>query len=195
MSLVERTRERFKNPLPHKQVTESQAQFNDLRREFFDGEIDLIEFRRKLSELEETNGIILYQPGPLYGLLRRLGINKETSRRVADEERAHFQAAKREGLNPRIVINFSKGEEAQKTYLNAFVYYQIPEEIGSEKMREILIEIALAPEKPSKDDLAKLPEKSVGGRFSLEIGFSRFSSPDGTIFELLTGWKLLNTRS
>lgn len=161
MNLIERA----KYSRPHKEILERQKQINTLARQFCESKIGLADFRKALFKLQEKDeGIILVHPGPLYGFLRKFGFDKETARRVADEERAHFQVAQKEGLNPRIVLEFSTGEnrEGVTTYhLDIFATFQIPEEIEDDKMRKILEEIALAPEEPSENDLASLPREGV----------------------------------
>lgn len=165
MSLIERARERAKNPKPHRQIVERQEGSNDLTRQFCSAEINLNTFREKLFKLQKIDDeIVLNNPGPLYGLLRELGLDKESAQEIAEEERAHFRVAQREGLNPRIVLEFSEEideEGTLKQYLNALVVYQIPKEIEGKKMRKILKEIALAPEEPSEDDLASLPKEEA----------------------------------
>lgn len=165
MSLIERAKEKTKYSRPHKEILERQEFANTLVRQFCGGEIGLVEFREKLFELQEKGEkIVLDYPGPLYGFLRKFGFDKETARRVTDEEKTHFQVAQKEGLNPRIVLEFSKEKEEEGIwahYLDIFVAFQIPNEIEEGKMRKILVEIAIAPEKPSEDDLASLPRKGT----------------------------------
>lgn len=167
MSLVELARQRARNPLSHEEVRKEQEQINQLVRQFCAGEINLRKLREGLFALQglrETSSVVLNYGGPLYGLLRRLGLDKETARLLADEERAHLQAAERAGLTPRIIFEFSQCPDEEgilKQFLNIFVSYQIPEEIGEEQLRQAIREISLAPQEPSEDDLAKLPTQGI----------------------------------
>lgn len=165
MNLIERAKEKAKYSRPHKEILERQEQTNTLARQLCEGKISLADFRKALFKLQEKDeGIVLVHPGPLYGLLRKFGFDKETAQQVANEERAHFQVAQKEGLNPRIVLEFSKEKDEKgftTYYLTPFVAYQIPKEIEEETLRRIMVEIALAPEKPSEDDLVSLPREGV----------------------------------
>lgn len=165
MNLIERAKEIAKSSKSPRLIMERQEWAMALARQFNGGEINLADFRERLFGLqEEGKVIVLNHPGPLYGFLRKFGFDKETARKVANEERAHFRVAQRKDLNPRIVLEFSKenDEEGFTTYyLNPFVAYQVPKEIEEEKLRKIMEEIALAPEEPSEDDLASLPRKGT----------------------------------
>jgi hypothetical protein len=165
MSLVELAKEKARNPKPREGIINIQDFQNLHILEFTKGDIGLVTLRQRLRELGKDRDIIeLLSPGPLYGLLRKIGLGKQKANEITEEERAHFLVAKQYGLNSRIIIEFSEANGNKNSVLPSFmdVYfvYDIPEDIDDDRMRTIIEEISLAPEFPSADDLAKLPSQT-----------------------------------
>jgi len=129
---------------------------NELARKFYNGEIDLDSLRRGLSQRKRGNEIILPWPGPLYGFLRKIGIDKEKAKRIVEEERGHYQVAREKGLETKIVVEILSGGSfgnVRGCQIRVSLAYLIPEGIDEDRLREAIRDISLAVERPSPDDL------------------------------------------
>lgn len=163
MGLVEQALERAADITYRPEVIGRQSLQNELVRDFMLGNIDVTSLKQGLLHLgQDENAIVLPSPGPLYGLLRELGVDIDKAKKRTAEEKAHYLAAKEVGLNSRVLIVFS--EESvnstsgiKKGNMDVFLAYQIPDEMEEEEVRSAIQKISLAPESPSADDLAKLP--------------------------------------
>lgn len=163
LGIVESLRQALAEPQELVYVEELQNRQNALVRSFMVGELDVDTFRRQLLEINEeslgqTTTFSLDYPGPLYGILRRLGADQNTAQSIAEEERAHYSEAIRQGLQARIKIVVAKGNASR---LSCYVSYQVPEDIETDDLREKIKAVTLAPAEPSEDDLAKLPGSVV----------------------------------
>lgn len=165
MGLVEQALERAADITYRPEVIGRQSLQNELVREFLLGDVDFTSLKQGLLHLgQDENAIVLPSPGPLYGLLRELGVDIDKAKERTAEEKAHYLATKEAGLNSRVLIVFS--EESvnstsgiKKGSMDVFLAYQIPDEMEEKEVRSAIQKISLAPEFPSADDLAKLPSQ------------------------------------
>lgn len=165
MSIVEATLAAARNPVK-KEVSEGwDVKKRDLTRKFLGGNIDLDDYRSQQLPLSVPDwAISLPYPGPLYGLLRRIGVNQKETRKITYEERAHYDIARKAGIFNGVHIEFVESdcgkleESALCGEMNVFISYYIPQDEDPQKVRAIIRDILLAPSEPSEDDLAKLPE-------------------------------------
>lgn len=165
MPLVEQALGLLKNP-PFIDTSDSST---SLEQAFLAGKLSLEEFLSARHSLSETNGIItLPSPGPLYGLLRRLGLDITTCKIITYEERDHLAVAREQGVtNTQIKIVISRGEEPvsqdptfpRAVSIQVSLNYSLPKGISDARAREIMTKILLAPSSPSKSDLAKIPPR------------------------------------
>ncbi|MBI3397157.1 hypothetical protein HY045_01630 [Candidatus Woesebacteria bacterium] len=166
MSYVERAKQILFDPLEYEEVHALQIYTNQLVGGFLDGTITVNQLRKGLSVRESDKLIKLPYPGPLYGLLRKLGFDQDLCRHIAYEERDHYSAAIAFGLETKIIIQVSKPREVDNTYprqlfLNVYLSFKIPDNIDPNILKEIIRQVVLAPKHPSQDDLAKIPPSSV----------------------------------
>lgn len=168
MSLVERTLDLARNPkISFKEAEIQQASHNKQVRQFFMGDISLSELNEATKDiLNEENSIVLDFPGPLYGLLRRIGFDKNEAKKISFDEKAHYYVAKEEGIKvSKFAIQFSSNDNYNKLSndtLKTFQYriyfwFKLPKNMDNDKAREAFRKILLAHEEPSPDDLAKIP--------------------------------------
>ena len=165
VGLVEQALEKAANITYNPEVIGRQSLQNELVRDFMLGNIDFTSLKQGLLHLgQDVDAIVLPSPGPLYGLLRELGVNIDKAKERTAEEKAHYLATKEAGLNSRILIVFSGESDnsssgIKKGSMDVFLAYQIPDEMREEEVRSAIQKISLAPESPSADDLAKLPSQ------------------------------------
>lgn len=157
MGIVERALANKENPVPTMAVTEQQECINILLRAFMNDEISRENLNRGIIEFQEVYGVRLAFAGPLYGLLRKIGMGQEDARDAAYEERSHFIKARQRNMSPSCNIVFSQDEDTGEMKLHIFTRYVLPESQPDEDLKGSIRDISLAPEYPSKDDLAKLP--------------------------------------
>ena len=161
MGYVERAHDIIENPASKENLLKEREEKNELYRQFFSEEISLVELRTQLSFVEERTSeskIGLPWIGPLYGLLRKIGIPQEEVKEVVVEEKEHYISAQIEGIQINGVdLIFFQDSETGKNYVKPFLSFNIPEGLSDKKTREVLKRFFLAPENPSEDDLAKIP--------------------------------------
>jgi len=161
MSLVERARATALSPKDHTEIVKRQQLANELVRQFYAGKIDLATLAKSLPKREEEKEIIIEFAGPVYGFLRRIGLDRENAKNLAQEERAHFFKAREYGLNPYFVFEISQDidQNGQKRhYFNSFVFFEIPQNVDPQKAKQIMSEIFSAPGFFSVDNLGGYSE-------------------------------------
>lgn len=165
MSIVEDARRAARNPVERAKSLDWNRSKSDLTRRFLAKEIDLEDYRTQQERLSIPEWVVtLPFPGPLYGLLRKIGLDKEGSKQITYEERKHYDTAQKAGVYDKVHIEFvgdecsGPNEDTTCGEMNVFISFNIPEDLPPNKVREIIRDILLAPPHPSDDDLAKLPE-------------------------------------
>ena len=166
MSIVERARKAAASPQSLTEHLNNQSAHNRAISRFMSDTGAILApgvfAARFQSDLDESEAIFLPSPGPLYGLLRKLGIDIETCKRVAYEERDHYAAARSLGLKTRISIEFTRKTasellegEISQTFVHVYLHYTLPPDANPDQARRMIETISLAPRHPSPDDLAK----------------------------------------
>lgn len=165
MSIVETTVAAARNPVK-KEVSEGwDVKKRDLTHKFLSGNINLDDYRSQQLLLSVPDwAVSLPYPGPLYGLLRRIGVDQNETQRITYEERDHYDVARKAGIYNKVHIEFIEKDCEDPTddlscgEMSVFISYFIPRDKNPEEVKEIIRNILLAPPEPSEYDLAKLPE-------------------------------------
>lgn len=167
MSLVERTLELARNPkISFNEARAQWTEHNIQVKQFISGDTSLSELNEVTKGIiNEENSIILNYPGTLYGLLVKIGLDKEEAKGISVGEKSHLWKAKQEGIrNTKFVIQFSSKEhgntkniELKTNDFRVFFWFELPNNLEDNATREIVRRILLEPEKLSEDDLAKIP--------------------------------------
>ena len=159
MSIVEKLQNLVENPVPQSRIDKLQEDINFAVQSYYNGDFSKDDLEYILKALNEENDIlsvVLKHAGPFYGLLRKINIDQEAARSIADEERAHYFAAKENNIpDPYFVIHIS--QENERRFLNAFVAYKLDFTLPDNALKKTIYNISTAPQNPSPDDLAKLP--------------------------------------
>lgn len=161
MGYIEHARKIIEHPALKEDVEEERKEKNNLYRLCFSEEISLVELRTQLSSVEERSSestIELPWIGPLYGLLRKIGISRENVKEIVIEEKDHYFSAQTEGIQINGVdLIFFQDSKTGINYVQPFLSFNIPEGLSDQETRNKLKRFFLAPEDPSPDDLAKIP--------------------------------------
>ena len=161
MGYVERAHDIIENPASKENLQEEREEINELYRQFLSEKISRVELSTQLSSVEERTSeskIELPWIGPLYGLLRKIGIPQEEVKEVVVEEKEHYISAQTEGIQINgVCLIFTQDHVTGTKYVQPFLLFNIPEGLSDLETREVLERFFLAPENPSPDDLAKIP--------------------------------------
>lgn len=163
MSYIERTLNAAQNPVDEEVALEWRKNKEELTRKFFRGEIDGKTYLERQKNYNIPPWVVtIPYPGPLYGLLRRVGVDKKTSSDIAYHERDHYAVSQANHVFGAVHLEFirKKGDKSSinsnEFAMRVFISFELPDDIDEEKLKSIIKEVLLAPEHPGPEDLAKI---------------------------------------